>query len=831
MSLRNVTLEMSLKPFGDPSPESRERVLGHLFRQWDPLTRRAEMISVLLWTADGSEILDYAGRLEDTFEWCQWLGTPRSKHTWSKEADPKRVSIHSRTYVYMADPPAMTYGWLRELCADIKRIGTALTGLPVRVGATFDPGPEFAISAFKYERHPEICTGATMGAGSMVCCYGKLHADQRPYAGFLNGIPEGTTMGAFLGRQSQCFMDDLGFDYLWLSNGFGFGLETWGVKGAVFDGTAFLADRCNEVRDLNLGFWQDFRAECPGYPLETRGTNLSTGMDLASDAVPLRDIYRAGFNLEPPPNSPWAAINYDFGQEMVGWMSHIAEIPGDTFPFRFYTHDPWWINSPWLDRYGREAYDIYLPLSVSHVNAQGRTCTPDSILFLTVDDSFGQMPDCVPNEVVPHLLKALEHRPDAPGPLVWLYPFDEYHDMTYEGERISEVFFGDWFMRGAVNNGLPLNTVVSTAVFAAAGETNAERYRESVLITPVPAVGETAEGLKRHLRMGGKVLFYGPIEHADPELLQMLNLSSLGPLSGMLEMALTLADDGFRQSAPTNTLIHSALLSGGGVSVVFADSNDPATELLATLMQGVDSRVGVSRRSAPDWAGGIAVYVRGTVACDDQHLGGHLLIPLKPDVSYPGEALMRLALQAFGLRISSERFNSSLKPPMMTVNRHRNGFIFSGFCADTTAQIKLRFLQGAPVLCEREAILEDGCSVQTMPKTWHHECRIFAEQDTVSHVSCKERTSEMPDCTRRLLLTGCREATVRFYAVPGSEESVAVLLNPKGHFLAGDEVESVWRDDANGRYLEIAGVDGPLSISWAEQTGVGPQGVNLAIQS
>ena len=148
MSLRNVTLEMSLKPFGDPSPESRERVLGHLFRQWDPLTRRAEMISVLLWTADGSEILDYAGRLEDTFEWCQWLGTPRSKHTWSKEADPKRVSIHSRTYVYMADPPAMTYGWLRELCADIKRIGTALTGLPVRVGATFDPGPEFAISAF-----------------------------------------------------------------------------------------------------------------------------------------------------------------------------------------------------------------------------------------------------------------------------------------------------------------------------------------------------------------------------------------------------------------------------------------------------------------------------------------------------------------------------------------------------------------------------------------------------------------------------------------------------------------------------------------------------------
>ena len=234
VKVRNVSLEMSLKPFGDPSPDHRDHVLRHLFRRWDALTRHADRVSVLLWAADGSEILDYAGRLEETFEWCQWLGTPRPKHGWSKEADPERISIHSRTYSYMANPPAMTYGWLRDLCTDIKRIGSEVTGLPVRVGATFDPGPEFAISSFKYERHPEISTGGTMGAGSMVCCYGKLHTDDRRYAGFPDGIPEGTTVGTFLGHQSRCFMGDLGFDYLWLSNGFGFGLETWGVKGTVY---------------------------------------------------------------------------------------------------------------------------------------------------------------------------------------------------------------------------------------------------------------------------------------------------------------------------------------------------------------------------------------------------------------------------------------------------------------------------------------------------------------------------------------------------------------------------------------------------------------------
>ena len=60
-----------------------------------------------------------------------------------------------------------------------------------------------------------------------------------------------------------------------------------------------------------FGFWNDFRRECPKFPLETRGTNLTTGMDLSSDATPTREIYREVYDIEAPVNSPWAALNGD----------------------------------------------------------------------------------------------------------------------------------------------------------------------------------------------------------------------------------------------------------------------------------------------------------------------------------------------------------------------------------------------------------------------------------------------------------------------------------------------------------------------------------------
>jgi hypothetical protein len=53
-----VTLEMSLKPFKDNSDGELRRVSREMFRQWAPLASHAKGLAVMLWTADGSEILD-----------------------------------------------------------------------------------------------------------------------------------------------------------------------------------------------------------------------------------------------------------------------------------------------------------------------------------------------------------------------------------------------------------------------------------------------------------------------------------------------------------------------------------------------------------------------------------------------------------------------------------------------------------------------------------------------------------------------------------------------------------------------------------------------------
>ena len=55
MHLRNVTLEISGKPFTDDSEQTMFEVGRRMFTQWKNLTDKADQISVMLWIADGSE--------------------------------------------------------------------------------------------------------------------------------------------------------------------------------------------------------------------------------------------------------------------------------------------------------------------------------------------------------------------------------------------------------------------------------------------------------------------------------------------------------------------------------------------------------------------------------------------------------------------------------------------------------------------------------------------------------------------------------------------------------------------------------------------------------
>ena len=66
--LQNVQLEMSLKPFRQVDDASIDAVCRAVFEQWKPLVKDVPTVSIMLWAADGCEILDYKGNMDEPFE-------------------------------------------------------------------------------------------------------------------------------------------------------------------------------------------------------------------------------------------------------------------------------------------------------------------------------------------------------------------------------------------------------------------------------------------------------------------------------------------------------------------------------------------------------------------------------------------------------------------------------------------------------------------------------------------------------------------------------------------------------------------------------------------
>lgn len=802
--MKSVTLEVSLKPFFALDDDATLLACRAALRQWEPLCRHAQTISIMLWASDGSEILEYAGDLDAEMEWARYFGNANPHMP--VPHDPEQKSLHARNYLYRSDARPITY---RRLAAIVRawREAVAETGRPAQIGATFDPGGEFAPSQFKYVRHREICLSNTMGKASFVCCYATLHADTHRYAAFPQGIPEGTTLGTFLGAQFRHFARDLAFDFLWLSNGFGFGLETWKTIGPLFDGQAFHPERAPELSAKILQFWRDFRRECPDLAVRTRGTNLGTGTDLASDATPLRELYAGGFKFDPPPNSPWAAINGDFGIELAGYQSRIAELPpGADFPFRFYLHDPWWLNSPWIDRYEGQPHDIYLPLSIGRITADGTVRRAEHLLLLTIDDSHGRMPDRVPNETTPHFLRAWNERPDATGPFVWLYPFDELHDTLCSDTPAPErLFHTDWFAREALNGTLPLNTVVSTRAFDALGTRTQDVFSGRILVTPTPLAPAGEKRLLAWIDSGGSLLLYGPLDHA-PALREKLGLTAAAPLSGKFVVRSRWPElDAFGSPRPEN-YEHRTVMSGGGLG----ESPRDLARCAATATQ--DDQVRALGAEFVTTSGGRVTWLRGPlplrVSTED-----HLPTPDSAETTFPFAELVRRALVAHGWRIAVVADRRTQRPPVLTLHRHTNGWIFSGYLPDTTVELVLQTPFGAPLLLGTEARMRDGNAHYRFPRAWRQECRVFIEQKTGT-ASAIEACPAQVGVSRRCWLRGLEDATVRFF-LPSDSGPVTLWLDPEWPHISGQGVPLREVKTPQGVLLETTGpITGTGLLSW-----------------
>jgi len=811
---RDVQLELSLKPFWDASTETRDAVCRELFEQWRPLCRFAESVSIMLWIGDGSEILEYYGCLDQEFEWGRYLGSANAIFTEpakdSKDSghsainghfldrDPEKRGVHLRSYLYRPEPACFTFHWLGDLVATLKRIGNEVLKKQIFVGETFDIGPEFAVSRFKYDWHREICGGGALFGGKFIRCDRRLHEDDRAYAGFPQGIPDGTSVGTFLGRQTRRFFEDIGFDFLWFSNGFGFALEPWALTGTIFDGEAFHADCATDIARDILSFWKDLRAELPGVVIRTRGTNLTTGIDLASDASPVREIFRDAGPVEAPVNSPWAALDGDIGLELAGWMSHIARLPGKGYRFRYYIHDPWWLNSPWLDRYQRHPFDIFLPLAVGRLGADGTVEPPSDLAFLSVDNSHGELPPVVPIEVTAHVLRAREFLPDAPGPIVWLYPFDAYHDLVTGSEKNPALpFFGDWFVRGLITHAVPVNTVADAAELPSLIDSGA--LRDTILLAPVlPDAHGVNARLSAYAESGGRVLLYGPLDQAQ-SLADLLGLSLAAPLEGDFETGY----------AAGSTIRHLAFLSAGG----WRESGSDLA--VAHARQGAATRTACALKEWP--SGGQLGWVRGSLATEEydpvakNKILGPRLQELPEEEFFPSEVFARSILERMGLAINVEK-SSADRDPILTIHRSRNAFVFSGYQPAANTRIRLQTRLGAPVFTACQLFVGASGSEYSGPTAWHHDCRIFVSQKNRSRVECRIISPIQHGYSGRLLVSGLDDATVRFLPEPGSDARLEILHEPRFPYFVGDFLEPQWNDARTCAC--VSGVTGEILFSW-----------------
>lgn len=788
---KQVNLEVSMKVFKQNDIDYIYHVVNRVFDHWAPLLKGREVISVLFWVSDGSNILDYTGNLDEEIEWDYFLGCAKMETL--EEGEDRDVNLHEKNVRYMKNTPVVTHRTVKNIVSAIKEVGRKrYPDTEIRVGIPFDIGPEFAKSKFKYERHPEICTGSGEGEFTFVNSYGLLAADDYPYAGFEDGVPEGTPFGALLGRQTNIYLHDLDLDYLWLSNGVGFSANSWSAVGAVFDGRQFHTEKYEEVEGKVFGFWENFRRECPDYPIYTRGTNFSAGIDYVKDAVGLYKIYNAGLNIVPPPNSPWAALNENYGLELMGHMTRNCELPGKNYMFRYYLHDCWWVNSPWYDRYGGTPQDIYLPMAISRIDENGKTQPADILNIFTLDNSYGDMPEHCVQETIPHFMKAEKDCSDEAAPFVWVYPFREYTTALKEKELVK-ILSGDLFICRAISCGFPLSSVVSCDNFLKHGR---EVYGRSILVTPVPLAGSDFEtAIFHYVEDGGKVLFYGSPDGASDLFLRMFCVQKGDGCVGEIHLDNQYAPDYNRNEVnPDKMIIREDVCNG-------SHSRNSVKEYILTAFckNAVWYRAPLSLQS-------LDYDPRSRKDIDE------------PAACIWGEVLLRKVLEQFGYYISFSKALPESKLPVIMINRSDNAEFFNVFTPDITVDTRLRLPLGAPILLGYDVEIKDGAALYRFPRFVHGECRVYVEQES-GLVSVKERPPVSAKYRRRIQVTGLQNAIVRFFGESYCKDNVTVGVDILDNWcdcpgIFGKNFEGgLVKSQEYGTYYEVRNFTGSLVYS------------------
>jgi hypothetical protein len=306
--------------------------------------------------------------------------------------------------------------------------------------------------------------------------------------------------------------------------------------------------------------------------------------------------------------------------------------------------------------------------------------------------------------------------------------------------------------------------------------------------------------LDRHLEAGGSVLCYGPTTHAGAAWRRRLGLALADPVEGEFPIVVSNALDRYARPAP-QTAVHRAAVSAGGMAEISATTE--GNHVLAC----VGDRVAAAARDRLAW-------VRGSSSVTVKGVKGRNLAIHDPERYAIAEHLFRRALAALGWEISLDRATARADAAHLMMHRCRNGFVFTGFSPESDLVYRLRTPLGAPLLPGRDMRLEDGRSCLPAWHWFHEECRVFVEQPC-GELGLHAVSPKHYRYSRRWLLTGLQNATVRFFPESGCFDTTDVLLNPNPHYwTTGDDYAGEWITDRFGRYLEMRHITGSVTFAW-----------------
>ena len=457
---------------------------------------------------------------------------------------------------------------------------------------------------------------------------------------------------------------------------------------------------------------------------------------------------------------------------------------------------------------------------------------------------------------------------------MWVYPFGEYCDAAQSHPdaqalpcaiALDRIFNEDFFLGEALQGGLPLNTVVSTANWRAWVNGGASRPGEpssaGIFILPVSALLSPANfaALEAWEARGARFLIYGSLAGAPQALLSRLGLSLAEPLTGEFEVvgaarraarpgsadfqsAARDAGDTVSTGALAARIRVTPALDGGGLCEVLAAPHaDAATaERAEASLPNKDAQAlypdaqalypdaqALSCASSPSGARrvlaarrGAFAYVRSVTPCDGINLENRRHFDYAPPTQiFPVERLMRAALAALsGWSFAADLPTPVTPPPRTNLSRHDNAFLFHIYTPDTTASLRVRTPYGAPLLTERETLLRGGEAIWHPDKSWRRECRLFADGQTEGVVSVKTGFAAYPGFAGHLQVKGLENATLRFFPpadFAGSRDggSTVELVRSNWNMLA-EPVAPEWEDTPDGPCAVWRNVTGDIFIGW-----------------